>query len=61
MATDKKTPSEKEKFETEVYKLGITLIEDYRAGKCRDANKTLDAIIDLFGISRTAEGNGNGI
>lgn len=61
MATDKKPPNEKEAFETAVYKLGITLVEDYRTGKCRDANKTLEAITALFRISRTTEGNSNGI
>ena len=37
-----------EQFETEVYKLGLELIEGYRTGKCPDRNKTLDAIIAIF-------------
>lgn len=46
---DKKTPSdEKDKFEAEVYKLGLKLIEDYRLGTCADRNKTLEAIIEIF-------------
>ena len=45
-----KKPDEKEKFETEVYKLGLKLIEDYRNGNCRDSEKTLAAIIELFEI-----------
>ena len=63
MALDKKPLNEKEKFETEVYKLGITLVENYLAGNCRDSNKTLEAVIELFKISRgvPTEGIGNGI
>ncbi len=39
---------EKIKFETEVYKLGLKLIEEYKAGTCLDRNKTLEMIIEIF-------------
>ena len=56
----------REQFENSVYELGLTLIEDYRAGKCRDRDKTLEAIIELFKVSQGAglflmEGQRNGI
>lgn len=35
-------------FETEVYKLGLELIESYRKGTCTDWNKTLEMIIEIF-------------
>ena len=54
---DKKV-DEKEQFEAEVYKLGLKLIEDYRNGNCRDSYAVLEAIIDVFKISRAADGNG---
>ena len=37
-----------------VFELGLTLIEDYRTGRCRDAPKTLDAIIEIFKVSQSA-------
>ena len=43
-----KKPDDKEKFESEVYKLGLKLIEDYKAGNCPDRNKALEAIIEIF-------------
>ena len=48
--TAKETPDSDvyDQFETEVYKLGLELIESYRTGKCSDRNKTLDAIIAIF-------------
>ena len=64
---EKKPQDDKEKFEAEVYKLGLTLIENYRSGTCRDSNATLEAILELFKISHgTAEfflleGKSNGI
>lgn len=45
-----KKPDEKEMFEVEVYKLGLELIEAYRAGTCRDSAKTLEAIIEIFKV-----------
>lgn len=48
MVKPPRNPDVYEQFETEVYKLGLELIEGYRTGKCRDANKTLDAIIEIF-------------
>ena len=41
-------PDVYEQFDTEVYKLGLELIESYRTGKCQDRNKTLEAIIEIF-------------
>jgi len=58
MAEAKKT--KREQFENAVYELGLTLIEDFRAGRCRDSQKTLDSIIELFRISQT-EVKSNGI
>ena len=46
-----KKSDEKEKFEAEVYKLGLELIDAYRSGNCRDSNKTLEAIIEIFKIT----------
>lgn len=56
----------RDQFENAVYELGLTLIDDYRAGKCRDSNKTLESIIELFKVSQGAglflvEGQRNGI
>lgn len=45
---DKKPQEEKEKFEAEVYKLGLELIEAYRTGTCLDRNVTLETIIAIF-------------
>ena len=47
---DKKPPQtdEQTRFETEVYKFGLELIEDCRKGTCRDYNKTVEAIIAIF-------------
>lgn len=42
----------KDHFEIAVYELGLKLIEDYRAGNCRDSNKVLEAIIELFKVSQ---------
>ena len=39
-------------FDKAVYELGLKLIEDYRAGKCADRNKTLEAIIEIFKVSQ---------
>lgn len=66
MAEKKPTSGKREQFENAVYDLGLTLIEDYRAGRCRDSNKTLEAIIELFKVSQNAglffmEGKRNGI
>lgn len=46
--------SKREQFEGAVYDLGMQLIEDYRTGKCRDSNKTLESIIELFKVSQCA-------
>ena len=43
-----KKNDDKEKFESEVCKLGMKLIEDFKAGTCPDRNKTLEAIIEIF-------------
>lgn len=48
MAEKKPTPSKREQFENAVYELGLKLIDDYFAGRCRDLNKTQDAIIAIF-------------
>ena len=48
MAEKKTPPGEREKFEAEVYKLGLKLIEEYKAGTCPDRNKALEAIIEIF-------------
>lgn len=45
---DKKPQEEKEKFEVEVYKLGLELIEAFREGKCHDRKITLETIIAIF-------------
>lgn len=47
---DKQPPDEKTQFEAQVYKLGLTLIDDFRTGKCRDRDKTLAAIIEIFRV-----------
>ena len=39
-------------FSKAVYELGLKLIEDYRAGKCVDRNKTLESIIEIFNVSK---------
>ena len=39
-------------FDKAVYELGLKLIEDYRAGKCADRNKTLESIIEIFKVSQ---------
>ena len=41
----------KEEFEAAVYALGLKLIEDFKAGNCRDSDKTLQSIIELFKVS----------
>lgn len=41
-------PDVYEQFDTEVYKLGLELIENFRTGKCHDRDKTLEAIIEIF-------------
>ena len=46
--------SGKEEFEAAVYALGLKLIADYKSGNCRDANKTLEAIIEIFKTSMPA-------
>lgn len=56
MADAKKT--KREQFENAVYELGLTLIDDYRAGRCRDRDKTLEAIIEIFKV-QTVGGNDN--
>ena len=50
MAEKKTAQGKKGQFEDAVYDLGLKLIEDYRAGQCRDANKTLEAIIEIFKV-----------
>lgn len=47
-----KKADEKARFEAEVYKLGLELIEAYRTGMCSDRDKTLAAIIKLFAVSK---------
>lgn len=64
--TKKPETGKREQFENAVYDLGLTLIEDFRAGRCRDHNKTLESIIELFKVSQGAglflvEGTRNGI
>lgn len=44
----------REEFSNAVYDLGLKLIDDYREGRCRDSNKTLEAIIELFKVSQGA-------
>ena len=67
MAETKKTvPSKREQFENAVYDLGLRLIEDYRTGRCRDREKTVGTITELFKVSQNAkpfllEGASNGI
>ena len=46
------------KFSKAVFDLGLSLIEDFKAGKCRDSNKILAAIIELFKVSRAADDKG---
>ena len=36
----------------ELGELGLKLIEDYRAGKCADRNKTLESIIEIFKVAQ---------
>lgn len=48
MAEKKPAPDTRAQFSNAVYALGLKLIEDYKNGACRDANKTLDAIIEIF-------------
>lgn len=48
MAEKKPVPNAKAQFSNAVYELGLKLIEDYKNGACRDANKTLEAIIEIF-------------
>ena len=48
MAEKKPAPDTKAQFSNAVYALGLKLIEDYKNGACRDANKTLEAIIEIF-------------
>lgn len=48
MAEKKTAQTVKAQFTTAVYALGLKLIEDYQSGACRDANKTLEAIIEIF-------------
>lgn len=48
MAEKKNAPDTRAQFSNAVYALGLKLIEDYKNGACRDANKTLDAIIEIF-------------
>lgn len=48
-----KKPDKREQFEAAVYELGLTLVDDYRTGQCRDINKTLSAIIEIFKISQS--------
>ena len=38
-------------FKTAVFEFGLKLIEDYKDCNCRDSNKTLDAIIEIFKAS----------
>lgn len=37
-------------FHKAVFELGLKLIEEYRAGTCRDSVKTLEAIIEIFKV-----------
>lgn len=37
-----------EKFNKAVFDLGLLLIDEYKTGRCRDANKNLEAIIEIF-------------
>lgn len=37
-----------EAFNKAMYELGLDLIEAYKAGRCRDSNKMLEAIIEIF-------------
>lgn len=37
-------------FHKAVFELGLELIEEYRAGTCRDSTKTLEAIIEIFKV-----------
>ena len=46
-----KKSDDKERFEAEVYKLGLELITAYRMGTCGDRQKTLAAIIEIFEVS----------
>lgn len=48
MAEKKPAPDTKAQFSNAVYELGLKLIENYQNGACRDANKTLEAIIEIF-------------
>ena len=40
----------KEEFDAAVYALGLKLIEDFKAGNCRDREKTLESIIEIFKV-----------
>ena len=40
----------KEEFDAAVYALGLKLIEDFKSGNCRDREKTLKAIIEIFKV-----------
>lgn len=49
--------NKKEEFDTAVYELGITLIENYRTGNCRDSDKLLTSIIEIFKVSQRNAGH----
>lgn len=50
---EKKTPQEeKTKFDTEMYKLGLELIEAYRKGNCSNRSEILEKAIKIFEISK---------
>ena len=39
-----------EAFNKAMYELGLDLIEAYKAGRCRDSNKMLESIIEIFKV-----------
>lgn len=52
MAEKKPPQDEKVQFETEMYKLGLELIEKFRQGNSGNRNEALDKIIKIFEISK---------
>lgn len=45
---EKKPQDDKERFEAEVYRLGLELIEDFRTGRYPDRDRALEVIIAIF-------------
>ena len=45
---EKKPPEIKQQFESEIYKFGLELIDNYRTGRCNDRAKLLDSIVELY-------------